>query len=323
MEPTLPTSNVLSESSTRLSSQLSSASHTPPPPPDDQNKLANLFKSRKALFVIVLIMAFGLVGTILVLRLKPPAKTATKPPELQDVSAEELKKFSDSLLKPTTNQTITINPNAHFDNGVTIDKILTAGAISTKALEITGPVSLDSANIKSNLFVGGGTTLQGTVEARNQLTVRGALTAANASFSGNLAVAGTLTAGALSVGDLTSKNLITNGDLTVNGHLALLGGAASAVPGPGAGNGSVRLEGNDTTGTIVISVGNAPVASEMAQIKFTRPYPGVPHVTITPIGQNAGALKWFANRAAGFLTIESLTAPLANTEYVFDYFVQR
>ncbi|HEX7259444.1 MAG TPA: hypothetical protein VF272_00755, partial [Candidatus Saccharimonadia bacterium] len=267
--------------------------------------------------------ALPAIGLALFLGFGAPSKTTTDSVQLQDITSDELKQFTNAFLKPTTNQVVTITPNAHFNNAVTVEKTLSAGAISTPNLNVTGPVNLDSVNINSNVFVNGGTTLQGVVEARNQVNVRGSLTAANASFSGNLAVAGTLTAGALSVGELTTGNLIANGNLTVNGHLSLMGGAVTATAGPGAGGGSVQVFGNDVTGTVVITVGGGPVAGQMAIINFKKAYSGVPHVLLTPIGQNAGSLQWYATRAASFFSIDTASAPAAGTEYAFDYFVQK
>lgn len=303
-------------------SSVAKSALTPSLEPNRQLNGTNKYRSRVITAAVILTGIFASVFAYSYL--KPPSKIEAKSPAPQDISAEELKKFSNALLKPTTSQTLTFNPNAHFENAVTIDKTLSAAAITTKSLDISGSLNLDSANIKSNLFVGQGTTLQGAVEARNQLNVRGLLTAANASFSGDLAVAGTLTAGSLSVGDLNAKNLNVNGDLVVRGHIGILGSAVRAAIGSSIGSGgSVRVTGNDATGTVVVSTGNAPVAGQLASITFVKAYPGVPHVSITPIGQNAGNLSWYANRAANFLSIDSITAPAPNTEYVFDYSVQR
>ncbi len=298
----------------------------PSPPPSESSmaqKIMIILGNRWVRLLIIVLVIASAAGIVLYIRGHRPAENTTDSTQLQDITTNELKQFTNAFLKSTTNRVVTITPNAHFENGVTIDKILTAGAISTQSLTINGPVNLDSVNINSNLFVGGGTTLQGIVEARNQLNVRGALTAATASLIGDLAVGGTLTAGALSVGDLTSRNLTINGDLTVNGHLALLGGSVTATTGPGVGGGSVQVFGNDTTGTVVITTGGSPIAGQLAIITFKKAYPGVPHVSITPIGQRAGALQWYATRAASFFSVDTASAPLAGTEYAFDYFVQR
>lgn len=295
----------------------------PPAPPGGLQKLLGLLaKKRVWIPLVVVFLAAILGGTWLILSSHNKKAAQSESPTLEDVSSDDLKKFSNAFLTPTTSQTATFNANADFKNNVTVEKTLTAGAISTQNFNVTGAVSLDSINLKSNLFVGGGATLQGVVEARNQLNVHGALTAANASFGGNVAVTGTLSAGTLSVGDLVTKNLTLNGVLTLNGHLTPGGLAPSIESGSSAGGGSsVQIAGNDSAGTLTIHTGSAPFAGNLAKINFHTAFNGVPKVLITPVTQDAGKLQFFVSKSPNYFTVDTANAPTGDTDYSFDYWV--
>lgn len=294
----------------------------PAPPPGTGRIRRRLAALRGGRLVIALLLIAGFaLGLALYLAAKPSTQQPASSTGLQDVSADELKKFSNSFLTPTTTQTVTINSNAQFNNAVNVDKTLTAGAISTKNFSVTGAVSLDSVDVKNNASVGGAALLQGNVEARGQLTVRGALAAASASFNGNVSVTGNLAAGSLAVGSLTTSSLTVTGDLSVGGHLALSGAAVAAAAGAASGGGSVSVSGNDSAGTVTINTGGSPGAGQLATVTFSKPFPAAPRVLLTPANKNAGTLQWYNIRSASFFAIETASAAAAGQQYVFDYFI--
>lgn len=295
---------------------------TPAPQPAGQgtsSRLRGIFSNRLVLTVAALIiLAVAAAGAYFLIKPKP---TTTVQPGLQDVSADELKKFQNSFLKPTTGQTVTINPNAHFNNDVTVDKTLTAGAITTPFLNVQA-LSPDNINVKNNLTVGGATTLQGNVEARNQLTVRGGLSARSVSVAGDLAVAGNLTAGSISISTTTIRDATITNSLTVNGHVVSDGSSVTAQTGAAiGGGGSVTVKGNDVSGTVFINTGSGPIAGQLAIIRFAKTFTTAPRVILTPVGNTSGSLQWYVTRSASLFTIESGTAPTSTNQYIFDYFV--
>lgn len=304
------------------------SSPSPDEKPSSLQRLKNLLVQKKVLIplVIVVILVLGGGATI---ALKGHGKksgnsagqSSSDNGELQDVSSADLKKFSDAFLTPSTNQTATFNANAIFRNNLTVEKTLTAGAIKTSNLNISGAVSLDSVNVGSNLFVNGGSTLQGNIEARGQLTVRGALTATNASFSGNLAVSGTLTAGSLAVSDLSVHNLTVSGTLSFGGHLNPTGSTPGVSRGSASGGGSASINGTDTSGTVNIHTGGGPSSGPLVTVSFRSPFNGVPRVIITPVTPEGGKLQYYVAQTANSFTIQAANTPGADSDLTFNYWV--
>lgn len=195
-----------------------------------------------------------------------------------------------------TTQQLTIEPETLFKSSVEVQGSLKAQG----DLEVGG-----------NLNVRGTTTLQGAVGINSNLAVRG-----------SLSVGGTLTAPSLNIGNLGATNINASGSLSFGGHLIPSGSVPSAKPSLAASGGTVTISGNDTAGTVTITIGGGAVqTSEMAIITFATRFTTTPKVQLTPINAAASALNYYATRNAGFFTIETSTVPSNGAQYVFDYLV--
>ncbi len=305
-----------------------SPSPTPPPTPPPvvpanpgRSSLWRRLLGSRIFWIVAAVIVLIIIAIVIFLLTRPKPAAPISQNGLKDVSADELKRFTATFLSPNSNQTVSINPNTHFNNDVTVDKTLTAAQINAKIFNVTGAVSLDSLDVKNGLSVGGATLLQGNIEARQQLTVRGTLAAASASFSGNVSVNGNLSAGSLSVGTLNTTNVSASGDVSVGGHLVLNGALVSATVGPAAGGGNVTVTGNDVTGTVTINIGGSPTSGQLATVTFSRAYPKAPHVLLTPSNHDAGILQWYVVRASSFFNIETGNAPTSGQSLQFDYFI--
>lgn len=219
----------------------------------------------------------------------------------------------------TTNVTITTQS---LDNG-TLNKLVPANGTVNQQLTITpntlfqqGVAIQGSSAIKGNLSVQGTTHMQGNV------TIASSLTAGNATIGGNLAVSGQITALSLNIGSLTTSSLNLTNDLTISGHIVPQGTKPAIKASVAAGGGSATIDGNDTAGTITVTVSDAfPHAGELAIITFHRPFSLTPHVQLTAINGAAAGVQYFATRSATFFTLNTANAPTPGTTLVFDYLV--
>lgn len=109
-------------------------------------------------------------------------------------------------------------------------------------------------------------------------------------------------------------------------------GAPAIAAGTGAGTGpTIAIAGNDMAGTITVTTGSSPAASNatIATVTFSAPYDNIPRVEITPANAAAaaltGATSCFADQsqvtAALFKLIAGSTALTGATAYVFNYTV--
>jgi hypothetical protein len=177
---------------------------------------------------------------------------------------------------------------------------LQAGTITADTMELSA-----SALISGNLNVSGSTTLA-------NLTVTG-----DAQVQGNLVVAG----------NITTQNI------TVNGHIITAGDAPVVATGVGAGIEDminniaapvVVIEGNDTSGTVTVTVGKDTAADELAQITFSQAFGGKPRVVLTPGNRDAVKLNAYydaSNASATGFRIMSDIAPEVGKTYVFTYYI--
>lgn len=197
---------------------------------------------------------------------------------------------------PNTQQQLVISPDTVFKKTVQIHDIVNTD---------------NGVNIGGALNVNGATTLQGPALLNGNLAVRG-----------SLSVSGSLTAPGLNVGSLGLTTLNASGNLNFGGHLVPGGAVPSVKPSVAASGGTVTISGNDTAGTITITIGNGTLlAGELAIINFTTPFTNTPKVQLTPITSTAASLSYYATRAPLLFTINTASTPTAGTTYVFDYLV--
>ncbi len=250
--------------------------------------------------IITVIIIVGLVLAVVIVALfKQPAKKVA--PTVVTINTQSLdngtlNKLTAQASPGKTVQQLTISPDTLFKNNIEVQGSLKAD----KQLDVAG-----------NVVVGGTTTLQGAVGINSNLAVRGALS-----------VGGALSAASLNVGSLGVTTVNASGSINFGGHLVPSGTTPTVAPSNGTSGGTVTVSGNDTAGTITITIGNGTlVAGEMAILNFHTQFTTTPKVQLTPITGDASALNYYATRSASFFTIETSTTPTHGASYVFDYLV--
>lgn len=137
---------------------------------------------------------------------------------------------------------------------------------------------------------------------------------------GNLNVSGTAT-----INNLTVTGLAVVHDLEISGHIITSSGQPTSEVTTEAGIGAtVTINGNDTTGTIIITTGDSPLAGSLAHIIFSDQYTAIPHVVLSPSNGNAADLSYYkgTTTTTGF-DFNANSVPLPNTTYEFDYFISQ
>ncbi|MEO8104762.1 MAG: hypothetical protein ABI602_00295 [Candidatus Saccharibacteria bacterium] len=250
--------------------------------------------------IIIVVVIVGLVLTVVIIALlKHPSKKIAPTVvtiNTQNLDNGTLNKLTAQAGPNKTVQQLTISPDTLFKNSTEVQGSLKAD----KQLDVSG-----------NVNVAGTTTLQGAVGINSNLAVRGALS-----------VGGALSAASLNVGSLAVTTVNASGSLNFGGHLVPSGTTPAVAPSSGTSGGTVTVSGNDTAGTITITIGNGPlVAGEMAILNFHTQFSTTPKVQLTPISGDASALNYYATRSATFFTVETTTTPTHGASYVFDYLV--
>lgn len=180
---------------------------------------------------------------------------------------------------------------------------LQAGDTSVEKININGDATASGLNVRKDLQVAGAARIQGQLTV-NQLTT----------INNNLNVAGNLAVG----GSLTVRNFQV-ANLTIAGHLISSGAAPRVAYGGGAGpEGTVSINGNDTSGTIAVNAGVNARCGVLAQVTFVTKYDSVPHVVVTPVGRSLPG--FYINRTSAGFSI-SCDGAMAPGGYAFDYIV--
>jgi hypothetical protein len=217
-------------------------------------------------------------------------------------------------------ETLTVGADSIFKGKVAVNDIDVSGKINSGSplvvsrLEVAEGITLSTADVRSNLNVGGTSTLQGNVTVANLLTVNG-----NSNVTGNGSFGGNLTAG-----NLTVRGATVAGTLTLGGHV-ISGGATPSVSGGSAvgSAGTVSISGNDRAGTIQINTGTGPAPGTLATVTFRSPYGSSPRIVISPVGSGTGALQYYLSKFNGGFTISTLSAPPPGAGFSFDYIVEQ
>jgi hypothetical protein len=274
---------------------LDATAPTPLPPPTAKKQLPPVIIST---FVVLVVLSLIGLGVYSATANKPTHKPAPTQVTIntQSLDAGTLTKLTNQAGAAKAKQELVISPDTVFKNTVVAhDSVKT-----DKGLAVTGV-----------LDVGGSSNLQGSVVIGGNLAVRGALS-----------VAGTVSADSLNVGALAVTSLTATGNLTFAGHLVPSGVTPTVDSAIAAAGGSTSINGNDTSGTIVITTGSgALVAGEMAVVHFRSGYKTTPKVQLTPVNTSAATIGYYASRSPGFFTIDIASAPAANTVYAFDYLI--
>lgn len=277
-----------------------------PPEPAPRKRKRRKFTPPKKKDLVMWGLPFAIVIAIVIAAFLLLRKPETKAPTTYVINTQSLDNGTLNELTAGVDgevrQQLTISPDTIFKNDVNVQ---------------------GSLQVDRDLLVGGRTTLQGAVTAADSLTVQRSLTVSgNTSIASNLTVNGQISAASLTVGSLTISSINLSSNLVFAGHIVPGGLTPSARASVAASGGSVNISGNDTAGTVTISVGNgSTVAGEMAIITFRTAFSTTPKVQLTPINPAASGLRYYATRNASLFTVDTSTAPSAGTTYVFDYLV--
>jgi hypothetical protein len=246
--------------------------------------------------IILLLLIVGGIGYKLTKKSTKKTTTTTVTINTQSLDNGTLNKLTAQAGNPNVTQQLVITPDTVFKNSVQVTTSLTTNG---------------NVDIGGNLNVKGSSTLQGSVGINGNLAVRG-----------SLSVSGTLNAPALNVGTLGLTTLNASGSLNFGGHLVPSGAVPTTKPSVAAADGTVTISGNDTAGTVTISTGSGSLlAGEMAIISFHTAFNTTPKVQLTPVTATGAGLNYYTTRNPTFFTIDTATAPAANTIYVFDYLI--
>lgn len=280
--------------------------HTAQPP---WQKVLLRARKRASLAAAVLVFAIGITGAIYYVT--SHKKQATTGPTIvngQALTSSQIQKLADNNISvgPSA-QALTFQTPSTFKSDVNIK-----GDTTLTNLTVTGTITY--VGQKTASAFGGGSQLQGNLGTKGSLSVDGNITA-----GGNLTVLGNASfGGSIAVGSLSAKNAsFTN--LSFAGHFITGGSTPTAVPGNGVG--SVSIDGNDTSGTIIINTSSGAQVGALATINFKTAFSATPHVIITPVGEPAAKLQYYINRSVALFTIQTGSAPDPNTQYVYDYIV--
>ncbi len=100
----------------------------------------------------------------------------------------------------------------------------------------------------------------------------------------NINVSGNITVN----GGLTVKGATNVGTITIDGHIITAGDAPQLQVLPAAGqNATATINGNDTSGTIVITTGSGVDADDLLKLVFAKMYDANPHIVISPVGKDS------------------------------------
>lgn len=264
-----------------------------PPPKKRRFSLRALQRGAIILAACSLVLSI-VIGAYLLLRKsekKPPGSFVVNTQSLDNGTLNSLTDQADGNVK----QQLTISPDTLFKNSVVVQ---------------------GSLSVEKDLTVRGKTILQGPANLSDGLTV-----AKNTAIAGNLNVNGQISAASLTVGSLTISSINLSSNLNFAGHIVPSGAAPATRPSVAAGSGTVTISGNDTAGTVVITVSGFVVPGELAIITFRTAFSTTPKVQLTPINDSASALNYFATRSASFFTINTASNPISGQTYVFDYLI--
>lgn len=237
-----------------------------------------------------------------------------KPAKLEQADLDKITAFFQGNNAGTPAEVLTITSPTFFkERAAFASDLKVIGGV-----QVTGPTALTDLIVdKTATF--NAVNLKGALAVSGAATIGGSLTT-----GGNGSFGGTLSSTTISTRDLT-----VSGTLNLSGHLAISGQSPTVAPGSQSGSGATAsVEGNDSGGTIQLNTGSLnpntmPNGGLLAELTFRAAYPKVPHVVITAVGANTGALSLYVIKTATGFTVGSTKAPQANTSYAFDYWISQ
>lgn len=260
------------------------------------------------LFIFIVVLAIGLVLIGIQKNKKIDAPTTIN---TQTLSADELKKLSESEQKiGDPKSTLSIESNAIFSGKVLVrdsldvaGTIKVGGSLSLPGISVSGASTFDQVSA-NNLNITGNATIQGQLNIQKGITSSG-----GATFGGPI-----------SAPQITVQSLQLSGDLQITRHIDAGGGTPGKSDGSALGaGGSASVSGTDTAGTVNINTGGGAGAGCFVTINFVQRFSSTPHVVVTPVGVSAGSLNYYINRTNSNFSICTANAPPSGQGFAFDY----
>ena len=283
----------------------------PPKPVHGLKKLMRVLNIYLLLFVFVLVIAGVIIG---VAYFQSKKQSSSGVVQSQNLSQKALDQLANSDAQVgDAKQVLNVQSNAVFagkvlvrDNLEVAGGIQVGGTVTLASLTVSGASNFEQAQVTKNISVGGDASIQGSVTISKSMQVNGGGT-----FNGPLAAP-----------QITTSVFQLNGDLTLTHHIIAGGPSPARSNGPALGSGgTASVSGSDTSGTLSVNTGNGTGAGCFATITFTQKYTGTPHVSITPVGPDAGGLDYYVTRTSGSFSVCDATKPPDGASFGFDYFV--
>ena len=184
--------------------------------------------------------------------------------------------------------------------------LVLGGLLNVPSINVAGNAGVGQLNVSRNMAVTGDTAIQGQVTISKTLQVGGS---------------GTFT-GPLSAPQITVGSLQLGGDLVISHHITAGGGTPGRSVGTALGSGgTASVSGTDTAGSVSINTGGGPPAGCFITVNFVTKFNSTPYVQVTPVGSSAGGIAYYVTKTTAGFSICTATAPPANANFGFDYFV--
>jgi cytoskeletal protein CcmA (bactofilin family) len=263
------------------------------------------------LFIFIIIVGLGILAVAYFQSKKATTSSVIKTQTLTQNALQQV--ASSDATVGNTGVVLNVQSSAVFAGKVLIrdglevaGNLQIGGTVSLSNITVSGTSQLGQLQVNKDLSVAGNTAIQGAVSIAKSLQVNGTGT-----FSGPL-----------SAPQITTSSLQLNSDLVLTHHIVAGGATPTAARGSALGNGgSSSNSGSDTTGTVSINIGSGAAPGCFVTINFATKYNSTPHVMITPVGADGGAIDYYITRStSGFSICDSTPAP-AGAAFAFDYFV--
>lgn len=261
------------------------------------------------LFLFILVIA----GAAVMVSYQTSKKedTTSKEVKVQNLSDDQLKALQTSSTKVGDPKSVlNIESNAIFAG-----KVLISGG-----LEVAGTIKVGGPLALSGLTVGGDSQFD-TIKANNLQVSANSVIQGQLNVQKSLTVAGGATfGGPISAPQLNIDTLSIAKDLVISHHI-VAGGTTPGISYGTAlgGGGTASVSGSDTAGTITINTGANPPVGCFATIAFTQKFNTTPHISISPVGSDAGALDYYIIRNTSTMSVCSVNSAAAGRTFFFDY----
>lgn len=276
----------------------------------------NKYKHRLNIYLLFFILILVAAGAVVVITTLAGKQTKDDPSAIntQALSSDTLKQLSNTdATVGDPKQVLNVQSNAVFAGKVLVRDSLdvagtihVGGALSLPGITVSGESNFDTLNVNKSLSIGGDASIQGQLNIKKNVAVSG----------------GGTFGGAISAPQISTSNLQLLGDLILTKHITAGGVAPGrSVGGAVGGGGTASVSGSDTAGSININTSSGPTAGCLVSVNFAQKFTSTPHILLTPVGSDAGALDYYVTRSSTGFSVCVSNVPPANASFGFDYFV--